>query len=316
MEIINFENFVNNSTFLVLFITMLFSWIEINFPFNEFFGSFGKFCLILSNFLLSSLLILRWLISGHFPLSNLYESLIFLSWCLNFVQLFSYKLVKTKILIVLTSPISLFIYSFATFSLPEELKKAAPLIPALQSNWLMMHVSIMIFSYAFLLIGCLVAISFLLITLFSDIKIFELYQNGINFFAITKKKLIVDNSYSSPDIFYSEKKYSNSNLLDKLDNLSYRTLSIGFFLLTLGILSGAVWANEAWGSYWSWDPKETWALITWLVFAIYLHCRLLKGWQGEKAALIGSAGFFVIWICYLGVNFLGKGLHSYGWVLN
>ena len=76
-----------------------------------------------------------------------------------------------------------------------------------------------------------------------------------------------------------------------------------------------VWANEAWGSYWSWDPKETWALITWLIFAVYLHSRLLKGWQGIKAAILGSCGFFVIWICYLGVNFLGKGLHSYGWVL-
>ena len=89
-----------------------------------------------------------------------------------------------------------------------------------------------------------------------------------------------------------------------------------FQVWLFGIISGAVWANEAWGSYWSWDPKETWALITWIVFAIYLHSRLLKGWQGEKAAIVGSFGFFVIWICYLGVNFLGKGLHSYGWVLN
>jgi cytochrome c-type biogenesis protein CcsB len=92
-------------------------------------------------------------------------------------------------------------------------------------------------------------------------------------------------------------------------------VSLGFPFLTLGIISGAVWANEAWGSYWSWDPKETWALITWLTFATYLHSRLLKGWQGKNAAILGSLGFFVIWVCYLGVNFLGKGLHSYGWVL-
>ena len=99
-----------------------------------------------------------------------------------------------------------------------------------------------------------------------------------------------------------------------MDVWSYRIIGLGFPFLTIGIISGAVWANEAWGSYWSWDPKETWALITWLVFAIYLHSRLLKGWQGQKAAFVGSCGFFVIWICYLGVNFLGKGLHSYGWV--
>ena len=106
-----------------------------------------------------------------------------------------------------------------------------------------------------------------------------------------------------------------NSLLQTLDNWSYRIIGLGFPFLTIGILSGAVWANEAWGSYWSWDPKETWAFITWVVFAIYLHSRLVKGWQGQKAASLGSLGFFVIWICYLGVNFLGKGLHTYGWVL-
>jgi cytochrome c-type biogenesis protein CcsB len=92
---------------------------------------------------------------------------------------------------------------------------------------------------------------------------------------------------------------------EKLDNLSYRILGIGFPLLTIGILSGAVWANEAWGSYWSWDPKETWALATWFVFAIYLH-------SGKKPAIIASLGFVTVWICFLGVNLLGEGLHSYG----
>ena len=104
-----------------------------------------------------------------------------------------------------------------------------------------------------------------------------------------------------------------STLAQTLDNLSYRTLGLGFPLLTIGILSGAVWANEAWGSYWSWDPKETWAFITWLVFAIYLHTRLTKGWKGTGPALIAAGGFVVVWVCYLGVNLLGTGLHSYGW---
>lgn len=99
-----------------------------------------------------------------------------------------------------------------------------------------------------------------------------------------------------------------------LDNLSYRILGIGFPLLTIGILSGAVWANEAWGSYWSWDPKETWALLTWLIFAIYLHTRLSKGWEGKKPAIIASFGFVIVWVCYLGVNLIGEGLHSYGWL--
>jgi len=108
---------------------------------------------------------------------------------------------------------------------------------------------------------------------------------------------------------------SRLTLLESIDNLSYRTISFGFPLLTIGIIAGAVWANEAWGSYWSWDPKETWALITWLVFASYLHARITKSWQGEKPALVASVGFVVVWICYLGVNFLGKGLHTYGQIL-
>ena len=104
------------------------------------------------------------------------------------------------------------------------------------------------------------------------------------------------------------------SLLETLDNLSYRIIGFGFPLLTTGIIAGAVWANEAWGAYWSWDPKETWALITWFVFAAYLHARITKSWQGKRPAILASIGFIVVWICYLGVNFLGKGLHSYGWI--
>ena len=105
-----------------------------------------------------------------------------------------------------------------------------------------------------------------------------------------------------------------TKLLQSLDNWSYRIIGLGFPFLTIGIISGGVWANEAWGSYWSWDPKETWALITWIIFATYLHSRITKGWEGKKTALLGGVGLFVIWICYLGVNFLGKGLHTYGWL--
>jgi cytochrome c-type biogenesis protein CcsB len=115
----------------------------------------------------------------------------------------------------------------------------------------------------------------------------------------------------------SQKKISTTQIFaETLDNLSYRILGLGFPFLTIGILSGAVWANEAWGSYWSWDPKETWALLTWLVFAIYLHTRISKGWEGKKPAVIASCGFVVVWACYLGVNLIGEGLHSYGWFSN
>jgi cytochrome c-type biogenesis protein CcsB len=202
----------------------------------------------------------------------------------------------------------------------------APLVPALKSNWLMMHVTVMMLSYANLIIGSLLALFFLVLSKGKNQKI-ELQGNSYG--KVFSNKILVDTAFYKTEANnnYSTFVTAENNktapfiskrltLLESIDNLSYRTISFGFPLLTIGIISGAVWANEAWGSYWSWDPKETWALITWLVFAIYLHSRLLKGWQGEKAALVGSGGFFLIWICYLGVNFLGKGLHSYGWVLN
>lgn len=193
------------------------------------------------------------------------------------------------------------------------MQKIAPLIPALKSNWLMMHVSVMLLSYAALFFGALLSISFLILewlqaTITPDTSKIALQNPDINsseteFFLSpeTKKENFLD--------------FLKLEYLDSLDNLSYRLIGIGFSFLTIGILSGAIWANEAWGSYWSWDPKETWALITWITFAIYLHTRLVKGWQGQRPALVALFGFFILWICYLGVNLLGKGLHSYGWFL-
>ena len=201
----------------------------------------------------------------------------------------------------------------------------SPLVPALKSNWLMMHVTVMMLSYANLMVGSLLGILFLIL-LDSGRKKVVLQGNS---YGTTFKDSTLENT-----AFYQEgekAQYANLltegnssvaqpsagrlNLLESIDNLSYRTISFGFPLLTIGIISGAVWANEAWGSYWSWDPKETWALITWLVFASYLHARITKAWQGRRPAIIASVGFLVVWICYLGVNFLGKGLHTYGQIL-
>ena len=192
------------------------------------------------------------------------------------------------------------------------MQQITPLIPALKSNWLMMHVTIMLLSYATLLAGSLLSISFLVLnwiqensTNFSEVvwQNFNTKSQNILFF------LFQDTMNTQSPLF---KKFE---FLKNLDNLSYRLIGIGFAFLTIGILSGAVWANEAWGSYWSWDPKETWALITWITFAIYLHTRLVKGWQGKKPAFVASVGFITLWVCFLGVNLLGKGLHSYGWFI-
>ena len=235
------------------------------------------------NFLLFFYLGFRWIKFGYFPLSNLYESLLFLNWTLLSILIFIESKSKTKIIGAIIIPITLFIIIFATLILPKEMQIASQLVPSLQSNWLMMHVSMMMMSYSILLMGSLISILFLIIN-----------KNNLSEFGKTNT--------------------SKNNLLKNLDNWSYRTIGFGFPCLTIGIISGAVWANEAWGSYWSWDPKETWALITWIVFASYIHARLTKGWVGEKASFLGAIGFFVIWVCYLGTNFLGQGLHSYGFL--
>jgi len=181
----------------------------------------------------------------------------------------------------------------------------------------MMHVSMMMISYATLIVGSLLSLFYLAFLFVSKKKETTKESVTSSFYILNTQSLNLLNSETKNTITSpSNQELSKSSLLQTIDLWSYRIIGLGFPFLTIGIISGAVWANEAWGSYWSWDPKETWALITWLVFAIYLHSRLLKGWQGEKTAIIGSCGFFVIWICYLGVNFLGKGLHSYGWVLS
>lgn len=277
----------------LLFFSMIGYWNSLLFPNAKLFFQGSRILVICSNFLFATMLLIRWISSGYFPLSNLYESLIFLSWGFSSVHLFVESKTKSRLLGSVSAPILFFLSGFSTLTLPVEMQKALPLVPSLQSNWLMMHVSMMMVSYSTLLIGSLLSIFYLALETVSSSSLQQFSPFGQN---------SIDTSRLS--------------LFQTVDIWSYRIIGLGFPFLTIGIISGAVWANEAWGSYWSWDPKETWALITWMTFATYLHSRLLKGWQGSKAAIVGSVGFFVIWICYLGVNFLGKGLHTYGWVLS
>jgi cytochrome c-type biogenesis protein CcsB len=282
-----------------LFFAMISYWLSLIFPNQKSSFLVGRGLILLSNFLFALTLGLRWFGDGYFPLSNLYESLIFLSWALSFLHFFLEYQTKSRLIGGFSAPVLFFLSGFSSFTLPLEMQKSLPLVPSLQSNWLMMHVSMMMISYATLLIGSLFSILYL--------AFFQIFSE--------KKKLVFPLFQNQSGNLPSSETVSKISLLETIDVWSYRIIGLGFPFLTIGILSGAVWANEAWGSYWSWDPKETWAFITWLVFAIYLHSRLLKGWQGQKAAILGCCGFFVIWICYLGVNFLGKGLHSYGWVI-
>jgi len=285
-----------------LFFAMLSYWISLALPKNQTFFQLGKGFLFFSSLSFALTLTFRWIREGYFPLSNLYESLIFLSWAISIIHIILEFQTKSRLIGAISSPILFFLSGFSSLTLPIEMQKALPLVPSLQSNWLMMHVSMMMISYATLILGSLFSLLYLAFSIF-------LSQN-------LKFPFNIFSSQSSISFLPSPENILKFSLLERLDTWSYRIIGLGFPFLTIGIISGAVWANEAWGSYWSWDPKETWAFITWLIFAIYLHSRLLKGWQGKKAAILGSFGFFIIWICYLGVNFLGKGLHSYGWVIS
>ena len=299
-------------------------------------GTLANQSMILSNILIAAVLGARWIESGHFPLSNLYESLMFLSWTTTFIHLaFSYALPlpsfrfrqggsseepeeespeamrQFKWLGMITTPAALMFNGFASFSLPDEMRLSGPLVPALQSNWLMMHVTLMILSYATLILGSLIAIIFLVVSESAP----PLPPSSVPSYG-GRQEPPKDKDFLAglPIPAEQEGPREEKSITESLDNISYRLVGLGFPLLTIGIISGAVWANEAWGSYWSWDPKETWALITWLTFAIYLHTRLNKGWEGKKAAYVAAVGFIIIWICYLGVNLLGNGLHSYGFL--
>jgi cytochrome c-type biogenesis protein CcsB len=305
------QNFSSNIVFGVLLFAMITYWINLSlFSDSILLTKIGKVSTVFANLLLFFILCSRWIVAGYFPLSNLYESLLFLTWLLLTIYLYIETKTQSKLIGSVLIPVALLISGFANLTLSPEMQKASPLVPALQSNWLMMHVSMMLLSYGTLIIGSLLCLLFLVLSRYKDVDL----------------KIIDDSSLPLYNImldYYEAKLLSPSNeiselgklkLLQSIDNWSYRIIGLGFPFLTIGIISGGVWANEAWGSYWSWDPKETWALITWLVFATYLHARITKGWEGKKTAILGGLGFFVIWICYLGVNFLGKGLHSYGWV--
>nr|YP_009907623.1 cytochrome c heme attachment protein [Terminalia phillyreifolia]QLI54186.1 cytochrome c heme attachment protein [Terminalia phillyreifolia] len=270
--------------------------------------------IIATFFSITGLLVTRWIYSGHFPLSNLYESLIFLSWSFSIIHMVPYLKKHKNCLSSITAPSTIFTQGFATSGLLNEMHQAELLVPALQSQWLIMHVSMMILGYAALLCGSLLSVALLVITFRKVIRTFHKNNNFLNdSFSFGKIKYMNQKSnVLLSTSFFSCKNYYRAQLIQQLDHWSYRIISLGFIFLTIGILSGAVWANEAWGSYWNWDPKETWAFITWTIFAIYLHTRTNKNWENVNCAIVASLGFLIIWICYFGVNLLGIGLHSYG----
>jgi cytochrome c-type biogenesis protein CcsB len=227
--------------------------------------------------------IMRWIESyrmgiGHAPLSNMYESMSFFALCVMAGYLVLEWRFKQKTLGAVVAPIAFIILAANALFFPDEIR---PLVPALQSDWLLYHVITTFVGYAAF------AVSF-------GVSVLYLFKEKAG------DKGLKEGSFLGmfPD-------------LKVLDEVNYKSIAVGFPLLSLGIITGAAWANYAWGTYWSWDPKETWSLITWFIYAAYLHARLTRGWQGTRAAVLSIIGFAAVIFTYFGVNFLLSGLHSY-----
>ncbi|MHB1014209.1 MAG: c-type cytochrome biogenesis protein CcsB [Desulfurivibrionaceae bacterium] len=216
---------------------------------------------------------------GYAPLSNMYESLVFFAWAITLFYLVLELRYKNRVLGAFSMPFAFLSMAYASFS-PEFGKEIKPLIPALQSNWLIAHVITCFVGYAAFAVASGMGVMYLL----KDRK-----TNG------APGTLLA----SLPE-------------LKVIDDIIHKTLVFGFLWLSAGIITGAVWANAAWGTYWSWDPKETWSLITWFVYAATLHARFTKGWGGRRIAWLAIIGFISVVFTYYGVNFLLSGLHSYG----
>jgi cytochrome c-type biogenesis protein CcsB len=221
-------------------------------------------------------LVLRTIESGHAPFTNMYESLSFLAWS----AILAYIIIEWRFRIRRAGPYFMLIVIalMALASSPLMPKEANPLVPALQSYWLWLHVSVTLLGEAF--------------------------------FAVAFVTSIMHLAADSKEKKANAKKSGISS--EKLDSISYRCIAIGFPLFTLGgLIFGMIWAYYAWGSYWSWDPKEVWSLITWFVFALYLHTRIVMGWKGRRSAVVAILGFMAALFTYFGVNYLLAGLHSY-----
>ena len=230
-------------------------------------------------------LILRWRDSyamgpefGRIPFTNLFESMVFFSWSLVLVYLGVELKFKYKSFGAFVIPFSLIALAYSAF-LSDEIE---PLVPALQSYWLHAHVATCFLGYASFAAACGISIIYLL------------------------KERGEKRGDNNPNGFLAA--FPGTKILDEVN---YKIIAVGFPFLTIGIITGAYWANYAWGTYWSWDPKETWSLITWLVYAAFLHARLTYGWMGKRTAILSVAGFIMVVFCYLGVNLLLSGLHSY-----
>lgn len=279
------QNLETSSFYVMLMaytLCMLFYWIWMGTK-KEMMGRLATYLIIVGLIANTSAIILRMIIAGRPPLSNSYEFLLTFVWGITSVYLFIEYRYKLKSLGAFVTPISFMILMFIIMSMGPDERIAQAIPPALKSQWLTFHVVTAMFSYGAFAISFGLGIMYLI-------------------------KLSKESNGKKPD---QQGIISRFPALDVIDELSYKVVGFAFPLLTLCIITGAIWANYAWGTYWSWDPKETWSLITWIIYAAYLHARLMYGWKGKRAAWMTVFGFAAVLFTFFGVNYFLPGLHSY-----
>ncbi|AGF77012.1 cytochrome c-type biogenesis protein CcsB [Desulfocapsa sulfexigens DSM 10523] len=229
-----------------------------------------------SGVLQSFYILSRYIIAGHTPITSQHEAVVFFAWSVTWAYLSFHWRYSVRNFGTFVS-ILVFIMLLIAAMVSREFH---PLAPALQSLWLPVHAGVAVMAYGFLALAFCGAIMYLL-------QERELKSKKFGFF------------------------FSRLPSLDSLDQLNNHCLTAGFGLLTLGIITGSIWARQAWGTYWHWDPKETWSLITWFLYAAQIHQRFTLGWRGKRAAVMSIVGFIAVIFTLWGVNYLLGGVHSY-----
>jgi cytochrome c-type biogenesis protein CcsB len=242
-------------------------------------AGFARWLLLVSGVCVLAGVVARWRAGGHAPLANQYESIVFAALAAS-VAAFLGGVRRSWAAAIAGLAVALLLALATLFHAP-----VAPLVPALRSNWLVIHVA-----------SCMGAYAAFLLSAFASGWI--LLRNRVPRTPAAANLLLADRRLSPP--------------VQDLDAYSIRLVRAGFALLAVGIATGAVWADRAWGVWWSWDPKETWSLITWIFYALALHLRRTRGWRGDRFARLSLAGLAIVVFTWFGVNFLLPGLHSYG----
>ena len=269
---VNIENVLFTTTLLLYFAAMILYFVFIAVKRD----TVSKVAMIIHAaglIIHTAAIVLRGIAAGRLPLTNQYEFATAFAWGLSLVSLVFILKFKFPVLGAFSAPVTFLIIGYAAM----QSKKIHELMPALQSGWLGFHVSTAIIAYGAFGVSAVIAVIFLL------------------------RDKMKDKGFLDRHIPNKE----------KLDMISYRSAALGILFLTFTIITGAIWAERAWGSYWSWDPKETWSLVTWIVYAVYLHLRIRRGWRGKSAAIFAAIGFVCVIFTYIGVNTLLPGVHSY-----